>query len=289
MSLRIENIKPHVGGIVHVERSQVTNPEVVAACREALEDRGVLVMPRVDLSDAEQLAFTEQMGERVAFTKRVPGGEKHGDLYKITLDKKVNTEPDYVLGTWFWHFDGSTLDMPLPKASMLSARVVAPEGGQTEFANTYAAYERLPEKEKQQIENLQVIHRLEATMLQTFGQLTQDQLARYRDLAVEMVRPLVWTHEDGRKSLLLGSHADEVVGMSRTAGRSLLARLLEWTGQPDFVYSHDWQQGDFVFWNNHGMLHRVMPYDADSGRMMHRTTISSEARPGRPLSQLEAA
>ena len=194
-----------------------------------------------------------------------------------------------MLGTWFWHFDGSTLDMPLPKASMLSARKVAPAGGQTEFANCYAAYDRLPEKEKQQIEDLQTVHRLEATMLQTFGQLTEDQLARYLDLAVEMVLPLVWTHESGRKSLLLSSHADEVVGMTRTAGRSLLARLQEWAGQPNFVYSHDWQEGDFVFWNNHGMLHRVIPYDEDSGWTMYRTTITSDARPGKPLCELQAA
>jgi alpha-ketoglutarate-dependent taurine dioxygenase len=289
MSVTIENIKPLVGGIVRVDRDKVTDSDVVATCREALEDRGVLLLPQVHLTDQEQLLFTERMGERVSFTKRVPGGEQHGDLYKITLDKSVNAEPDYVLGTWFWHFDGATLDMPLPKASMLSARKVAASGGQTEFANCYAAYEHLPERDKQQYEHLQVIHRLEATLIQTFGQLSESQLARYRDLAVEMLRPLVWTHETGRKSLLLGSHADEVVGMTRAGGRSLLARLQEWAGQPDFVYSHDWREGDFVFWNNHGMLHRVTPYADDSGRTMHRTTITSDARPGAPLSTQQAA
>ncbi|HUH76493.1 MAG TPA: TauD/TfdA family dioxygenase, partial [Devosia sp.] len=80
-----------------------------------------------------------------------------------------------------------------------------------------------------------------------------------------------------------GSHADEVMGMSIPAGRSLLARLTESAAQPDFTYRHEWQEGDFVIWNNCGVMHRVVPYDADCGRTMHRTTIMGTERLGGPL------
>ena len=139
MTIRIDKVKPHIGGLIHVDKARLCEPEVVAACRAALEERGVIVFPEIHLSDAEQLAFTDAFGERVNFTRRVPGGnEAEPDVYKITLDRKINSEPEYVLGTWFWHIDGITMDQPLPKATMLSARTLSGEGGQTEFANTYA-------------------------------------------------------------------------------------------------------------------------------------------------------
>ena len=126
-------------------------------------------------------------------------------------------------------------------------------------------------------------------MRPVFKDMTAEQLARYRDMADVMVHPLVWTQTDGRKSLVLGTHADEIVGMSISAGRSMIARLMEWAGQPDFTYSHDWQPGDFVIWNNCGLMHRVVPYDEDCGRLMHRTTIMGSERLGVPLDSLVQA
>lgn len=286
MSVRIENVKPHIGGIVHVDRAKITDPSTVAAVREALEDRGVVVIPKAYLTDEEQLAFTDHFGERVNFTRRVPGSDVTApDIYKISLDKKINREPEYVLGTWFWHIDGVTIDQPLPKATMLSARKLSPSGGQTEFASTVAGYESLPAAERKAIGDLKVIHRLEATMRLLYREMDDALLQKYRDLATVMVHPLVWKQPGGRKSLVVGSHADEIVGMSIPEGRALLARLMEWSAQPDFHYSHEWEEGDFVVWNNAGVMHRVVPYDADSGRSMHRTTIMGTERLGVPLEQ----
>ena len=93
------------------------------------------------------------------------------------------------------------------------------------------------------------------------------------DIRRKMLRehPLVWTRGDGTKALIIGSTADEVVGMSRAEGRALLARLLDWAAQPAFTYRHHWQEGDCVIWDNPSALHRVIPYALDSGRRMHRT------------------
>jgi alpha-ketoglutarate-dependent taurine dioxygenase len=291
--MRIEPIKQHIGGVVHVDKAHLLDPATVEACRAALEERGVLVFPQIHLTNAEQLAFTDAFGERVKFTGTVPGGESNSpeedELYKITLDKEFNSEPEYVLGTWFWHIDGVTIDQPLPKATMLSARKLSATGGQTEFASTLAAWDCLPEAEKEAIKDLKVIHRMEASMRPMYLEMPAERLARYRSMASVMIHPLVWTQRSGRKSLVLGTHADEIEGMSLPAGRSLLARLTEWCAQREFTYSHEWQEGDFVVWNNCGVMHRVVPYEADSGRLMHRTTIMGSERLGHPYRQKELA
>ena len=93
-----------------------------------------------------------------------------------------------------------------------------------------------------------------------------------------MIHPLVWRHNSGRKSLVIGSHADGVVGQPVPHGRSLLVRLQEWAAQPAFSYRHEWQEGDLVIWDNCGVMHRVVPYDENSGRRMKRTTIMGEER-----------
>jgi len=85
--------------------------------------------------------------------------------------------------------------------------------------------------------------------------------------------PLVWTRRDGRKSLLLGATAAEVVGWPAEKGRALLDRLLEWSTQPQFVLRHRWRRGDLVVFDNTGMLHHALPFEPKSRRMMHRTTL----------------
>jgi alpha-ketoglutarate-dependent taurine dioxygenase len=276
---RIEPIKPRIGGLVHVAKDNLLDPATIAVVREALEDRGVLVFPRMNLTDAEQLAFTDKLGTRLNYNRKAPGsGTGDDDVYAITLDKKINFQPEYVLGTFFWHIDGVTINQPLPKATLLTARKLAPSGGQTEFASTYAAYESLPESDKRAIGDLKVMHKVEAALRPVFDQVAETDLARWRGMSVDMVHPLVWKHKSGRKSLVIGTQADRVVDVPIPHGRSLLVRLQEWAAQPDFSYRHEWQEGDLVIWDNCGCMHRVVPYDENSGRRMHRTTIMGEER-----------
>jgi alpha-ketoglutarate-dependent taurine dioxygenase len=269
--------KPLVGSIVHVDRAEMFTPEVAKACLAELDARGVIVFPEVNLTDAEQLAFTDLLGPRVNFTKNAPGGNAaEQDVYKITLDTDINDHPEYVLGTFFWHIDGATINQPLPKATLLSARVLSDKGGRTEFANLYSAWEQLPDWEKVGLEELRVLHTIGSSMKAFMDEVNEKTVALL-NVADKMNHPLVWTHEDGRKSLLLGSHADQILGMEYAQGRAIIRRLSEWAAQPDFVYSHDWKPGDFVIWDNTGVMHRVQPYN-DPKRTMHRTTLAGNER-----------
>jgi alpha-ketoglutarate-dependent taurine dioxygenase len=270
MSLQVEVIKPAIGARVHLDRAMLGDPLIGEELGRLLDRHTVLVFPRLNLTDEEQLILTDMIGERVNVSARVPGREGSAAVYQVTLDKGASIEPEYVLGTFFWHMDGLTVDVPPPKATVLSARKLSAKGGQTEFASTRAAFEGLPEDEKADIAGLRVVHTVTASVREIVPAEAVD--AGRRSMSHE--HPLIWTRPNGVKSLIIGSTADQVRGMSQAEGRALLARLLDWTAQPAFTYRHYWEPGDCVVWDNTCALHRVVPYAADSGRMMHRTTVA---------------
>jgi alpha-ketoglutarate-dependent taurine dioxygenase len=292
MHFAVEHLKPKIGAAVHVEADHVCDGEVIAACKKLLEERTLVVFPEIGLTDEQQLELTDRLGNRVYYAAKVPGGTTAGaDVYEITLEPEINDEPEYVLSTFFWHFDGAHNHAPPPKVSMLASWGVADRGGETEFANTYAAWEALPEEEKAQLEGLRVKHSIIASMRPFADTPSEEDKGRWikavfntrtgEDIPqgcdpddYEKEHPLVWTHASGRKSLVLGVSADRVVGMPLAEGRALISRLMEWTVQPDFVYRHKWRKGDLVIFDNPGALHRVLPYRPGSGRKMHRTTVS---------------
>lgn len=269
--VEFEPAKPKVGSIVRVEREALFDPDVARQCREELDRRVILVFPQVNFTNEEQLAFTDLIGQRQNL-----GFKKDDDVHQVTLDKKINRAPEYVLGTFFYHMDGMTTFGPPPFATLLSARRTAPDGGQTEFANTDAAFEALPDADKAKYENLRVIHTIASSLRSIADAIPEHHKAR---LGMEMFceRPLVYTRGSGRKSLLIGATADTVVGMDTARGRALLTRLQDWAAQPEFSYLHQWNEGDFVVWVNTAAMHRVIPYDAESGRMMHRTSVAADA------------
>ena len=185
-----------------------------------------------------------------------------------------NPLADYLRGTFDWHIDGCTPanDVPPLKASLLSAHAVAEKGGETEFASTYAAYEDLDDDEKERFESLRVVHTLEASQRLVTPDPTPEELAAWRRQPTKE-HPLVWKHNSGRRSLVIGATTSHVVGMSREDGRKLLDDLLERATAPGRVYRHEWEVGDTVIWDNRGVLHRAEPYDRTSPREMLRTTL----------------
>jgi alpha-ketoglutarate-dependent taurine dioxygenase len=251
--------------------------EAAGLLRATLAERTVLVFPKLNLTDDEQLKITDLMGGKLKLTGKFNVQDTDENVYQVTLDKKINPQPEYVLGTYFYHMDGMPVDFPPPFATMLSARKTAAEGGQTEFASTAAGFAGLPADERKALEGLTVIHSVEASMVPLRGAIPDAEYQKVIGIQRETPRPLVWTHADGHKSMLLGTTADRIEGMPIPEGRALLIRLTEWSSQPEFSLRHDWQEGDFVVWENTSAMHRAIPYDAESGRMMHRTSIAGTA------------
>jgi alpha-ketoglutarate-dependent sulfate ester dioxygenase len=238
---------------------------------DALEDNGVLVFRGLRLDPETQVAFCRRLGE---VDHSSDGHHPVPGIYPITLDASKNSSAAYLKATFDWHIDGCTPigdDYP-QKATVLSAVHVAEWGGETEFANSYAAYDALSDEEKVRFGALRVVHSLEASQRRITPDPTPEEVARWRSRRTHE-HPLVWTHRSGRKSLVLGASADYVVGMDLEEGRALLSELLERATVPENVYSHDWSVGDTVIWDNRGVLHRAAPYDPSSAREMLRTTV----------------
>ena len=266
MSFEAVDLRDRIGSEIRADVRTLLTPSAAAEVRRLLVLRGVLVFKELHLTDEQQVTLARLLG-------RLREEGEQG-IFKITLDRQANRSADYLKGSFLWHMDGTHDDVPI-FASLLSGRVLSATGGQTEFANSYAAYEALPQETKVRIKDLKVVHSVEVSMRRAGVEPTQRNLEVWRHFA-EKVQNLVWTHESGKKSLVIGCHASHVVGMDVEEGQKLLQQLLDWTTQPRFVYRHEWSVGDLLIWDNTGVLHRAEPYPVDSRRMMHRTTLLGE-------------
>jgi alpha-ketoglutarate-dependent taurine dioxygenase len=276
MSVMTTKLTPHIGvEITGVSGRDLVDPDAAKACVAALGEQAVVVYPEIHIADADLVAFTRLLGETVV----VPTGEHElPEIQVITMDPEKGNKYLIPIRTanFLWHFDGAHDVLP-QKATLLSAQEVDDAGGgDTEFASTLAAYEALPESEKAQLEELEVVHSFAAAVSRVFPDASEKERAAWARQPPR-VHPLVWRHWSGRRSLLLGSTADEIVGWPRDEGRDLLERLLEWVTQPQFVLRHRWRKGDLVIWDNTGALHRATPFEATSPRLLHRTTLAGEA------------
>jgi alpha-ketoglutarate-dependent taurine dioxygenase len=266
-----ERLSSTVGAeVIGVDVDRLLNDETLPAWTlEVLEAHGALVFRGLHVDDAAQIAFSKKLGRVEVF-----GRGDHPEIFRVTLDPSKNPVAEYLKGTFDWHIDGCTDDVPI-MATILSARAVAASGGETEFASTYGAFDALSDEEQERCLSLRVVHSLEAAQRLRNNAPSPDELALWRGRPAKE-HPLVWTHESGRRSLVLGATTSHIVGMDADEGRAVLDDLLARSTTPDRVYQHRWDVGDMVIWDNRGVLHRACPYDAGSARDMHRTTLHGE-------------
>jgi alpha-ketoglutarate-dependent taurine dioxygenase len=260
--LRSEDIKDNIGSRILNSKEELVSGALAEEIRALIERRGVLVFPQINFTDEEQVAFTRSLG---TFMPEMEGE----DVYNITLDKSINPRSEYLKGSLFWHIDGTMNKLPIGYA-ILSSKVLPTWGGDTEFCNTYAAYDALPEETKQCIEGLKVKHSAWTSLFYYEPEPPQAKLEEMMNLG-QITLPLVWTHKSGRKSLVLGCTAHHVEGMDWIESTKLLNGLRDFATSEPFHYAHKWAVGDAVMWDNTGTMHRATPYDPDCGRLLHRT------------------
>jgi alpha-ketoglutarate-dependent taurine dioxygenase len=260
-------LKPRIGAVVAATKQQLLSGAHAAQIRRLLEDRGVLVFPRIDFTEDEQIAFTRTLGAYVS--DRASGGAT-----PISIAPEAGNVGEYTKASFFWHFDGYFNDTPI-LASLMCCIARSPEGGETQFASTYAAWKELPADRKARVEGLRASHALAGAQMSLEP---EPSYARFREwLQVPSnTLPLVWKHRSGRKSLVIGNTALNVIGLDPLEGLELLVWLRDWATQERFTYSHSWSLGDAVLWDNTGTLHRVTPYDPLCGRLMRRTKLAGE-------------
>jgi alpha-ketoglutarate-dependent taurine dioxygenase len=269
--LTTEKLGATVGAeVLGVDRDRLLHDDALPEWTlRVLDENGALVFRDLHVDDATQVAFSKKLGKVEVF-----GRGEHPEIFRVTLDPKKNPAAGYLRGTFDWHLDGATDDVPI-MATVLSAHEVASSGGETEFASTYAAYDALSEEEQEEYLQLRVVHTFEAAQRLVNPDPAPEELALWRKRPAK-VHPLVWRHRSERRSLVLGATASHVEGMDLDEGRALLLDLLDRSTAPERIYRHEWAVGDLVIWDNRGVLHRACRYDASSPRDMHRTTIAGD-------------
>ena len=251
-----------------------------AEIRAAFDEHSVLLFRGTALDDDTQVAFSRRFGELEISRSMNPAAgtpfarQSNLDIKTGAVIPSEDRRMIYQLANMLWHTDSSFKKVP-SLCSLLSARIVPPEGGATEFASARAAYPSLPEALKRRVEDAVVVHDFSWSRDQVRpGFFTAEERAVY----LPVRHPLVRTNPvNGRKSLFLGAHASHVEGLPIEEGRALLKELLAHVTQPPFCYRHEWQVGDLVIWDNRCVLHRATPFDATRyERLMQRTTIGGD-------------
>jgi taurine dioxygenase len=253
----------------------------IEAIEEAWRTRLVVVFRGQQLSDPQLLAFSRYFGELDP-----PGPNPYGEPYnkefpEINVISNVieNGKPIGGLGDGeaVWHADMTYVDVP-PKAAILHALEIPPSGGNTYFADMFAAYETLPAGLKKAAAGKIAVHdasRNSAGFRRKGYQEVTDVRA-----TVGARHPLIRTDaKTGRKALFLGRRPNSyVIGMEIADSEALLDALWDHATQPRFVMCHEWRVGDVLMWNNLSVLHRRDPFDPAARRVMHRTQIKGSER-----------
>ncbi len=247
----------------------------------AMNRYGVLVWRGQPLTAQQQIAFATSFGPLDIGLKRVfkrperLEDERLIDISNVGLDGSVQKADSAKnlsnFANQLWHSDSSFMN-PRGAYSMLHALVTPSWGGDTEFADLRAAYDTLDSRTLATIAELKAEHH----SLHTRILLGDD---AYTDEQKKLIPPAVWpivdTHPgSGRKVLFVGVHACQIVGKSTAESRLLLSDLLEHATQRERVYTHKWQVGDLVIWDNRATVHRGRRFDLNERRELRRTTVN---------------
>jgi alpha-ketoglutarate-dependent 2,4-dichlorophenoxyacetate dioxygenase len=256
------------------------------AIERAMDDYAVCVLPGQQIDDEHQVAFSRLYGPlELSPPKQDKNGKaiyntrvRHREIFDISNldeDGKILDDKDarsaYRLGNELWHTD-SSFRQKSATWSMLHARVIPPAGGNTEFVDTRAAYDALPDAMKTKLVGLVAEHSIWYSRAKHGGYIPTEEERKLRPGARHR---LVRRHPgSGRNTLYIASHASHIVGMPVDEGQALLRELIEFATQPQFMYSHTWHVGDLVIWDNRATMHRATPFEASGyARDMRRTTI----------------
>jgi alpha-ketoglutarate-dependent 2,4-dichlorophenoxyacetate dioxygenase len=281
MTITVTRLTPHFAARVDgVDVGRPIDDATWKEIRAAFDEHSVLVLRDQSIDDETQIAFSQRFGP-LEVTKSINPAAGTPFARQSNLDIKTGETipPDdrrmvYQIANMLWHSDSSFKPVP-SLCSLLSGRIVPPEGGATEFASTRAAYPSLPEAMKQRIAGLTVVHDYSWSRDQVRpGFFTAEERAVYPPVQ----HPIVRTNPvNGGKNVFIGAHASHVLGWSIEEGRALIKELLDHVTQREFVYRHDWRVGDLVIWDNRCVLHRATPYDTVKyKRFMQRTTVGGK-------------
>jgi alpha-ketoglutarate-dependent 2,4-dichlorophenoxyacetate dioxygenase len=283
MALSVRQLHPlFVGEVAGVDAGRPLDAATVAALTAAIDRYAVLVLPGQALDDERQMAFAGNFGElelprsgRADVARRLR--PEISDISNLDEAGRLRDRDDPrrfdQLGNRLWHTDGSFRRVPAALSMLYAHRVPGPSplgAGETEFADLRAAYDALPDATKAEIGGLVALHDIAWSRAQLGF---TDLLFGEKNVLPPVPQRVVRTHPgSGRKTLYVAAHASEIVGWPLPDGRLLLRELIEHATGRDFVYRHQWREGDLVIWDNRCTMHRGRHFDETRVRDLRRVT-----------------
>ena len=269
--------------VFDIDLSKKLSNEDINSIKEAFWKHAVLVFPDQNLSLDQHVDFATLFGPiEMNVNTYQEEVKKHRFDYRVSDISNLDEEDNILsensrkrmsgLANRLWHTDSIFRHTPA-LASALYALTIVPIGGKTEFADTRAAWDALPDVMKNKIEKLIVEHSIFHSRAKIgFTNFTEKEKAALPPSRQVLVRNIPESH---RKALYIASHAMRIIGMSDLEGVALLGELMAHATQPQFIYSHRWRVGDLVIWDNRCTMHRGTDYDEKRfKRDMRRATVS---------------
>jgi taurine dioxygenase len=254
-------------------------PELLTQFISFLHRYRVLVIPHANVGPADLVAFSKRFGPLEIHSRFENTLPAHREIFCVGNVERDGMKASFSRGIEQWHGDSSYREVP-SDASLFYGEIVPPEGGDTMFADATAAWRTLDPGLKQRIANLRAVHSLET--LRLWGQKHNPERTQDTNAAAwpPVSQPLVREHPaTGARSLYVcPAVISHIEGMDTAEGAALIETLITHITQPRFVYTHRWQQGDLVMWDNRAVLHTASLFDHTRyQRLMYRTTIAGNA------------
>ncbi len=258
---------------------RVPDPDIIESIETALEQYGVLIFPGQDITPAQQTAFSAALAplEMTANIDARLDGQPEIFVVGNTGAKPVTFAPKFGNDDLEWHTDH--IHRPEPaRASLLYAKEIPAEGGDTLFACMYSAYDDLAAEQKAQYGSLTAIHSVAGLRNYLREQSEEEDYdpGRQADMPESVSWPLVRHHpRTGRPALYFGAKVTiGIEGWAEETGLAFIRDLSSHATRPEFVYRHVWRHHDAVLWDNRRVLHAATPFDMTRNkRLMHRTTL----------------
>ena len=262
--------------VIGLDLNKPLDQATLASIKSAFAQHSVLVFRGQQITDEQQIAFSECFGELETTKVGTPGaGSKLITLTNMGPDGSIIAPTDRQIlnnkANQHWHADSSFKVNPA-KASMLSARIIPSSGGNTEYISMRAVYAALPDGLRERIDGKTAVHDFAYGRTKIAPELVT---AEERTAVPPVRQAMVLDHGAHGKSLYAGAHCAAVEGMEEAAGRALIDELMAFATQPHFIYSHPWRAHDLILWDNRAVVHRATPFDSTTERrLMVRTTIA---------------
>ena len=282
MSLQIRLLQKTFGAEVSgLDLSQPLESQTIAELKSLWHKYELLLFRNQTMDEAEIVSFSKQLGDlEIHIRKEFLSQNSPEILYISNMTKEgkpVGILADSEVG---WHYDQIYLPRPAVGSFLFSVKLPS-SGGETSFSDMSAAYEALPQSMKNAIDGKKAVQSYAAFNALYSVPTSTEQKKKTPDIE----HPLVRVHPySGKKALYIcPGMTTQIVGIDKSTSDDLLQELFDWSTKPEFVYTHVWQLGDGLLWDNACTMHRREPFDPKQERLMKRTTILPDPKYAVPV------